>query len=403
MAGEAASRTRDDRVCCGCFFFSSQVAATMSRFASRLSLLLLTLALAATGCRSGGDLIANPHKVTDEARMVANAMPQAAPIARELAKLPLPRYFVQPGDALLIEPSNPNDAPRVAADQTVLPDGTIDLGVYGRPVVAGLTVEEIEQVTREAICSLEPRACDPPEDLPKDPVERATLLAKLDRGPVNVRLIGPESTVFYALGEVAAPGAYPLVGRETVLDALLKAGGLTDRADRCNIILARPTGPYECRVVLQICYDRLVQLGDATTNYQVLPGDRLFVASKTFCDSMRGIMFFWEKDGCPHCCDTGSCPCPCPTTIASLESPFIRPTTGYHPGPVLGTPLTDLSTPQQLPAAEGDDADSKDEEEEADDETEDDDSLPTPEPPGEKPAVDALTDPTRPATDLPEL
>ena len=282
--------------------------------------------------------------------------------------------FVQPGDSLLLEPTVPGALPVVPTDQIVAADGTIDLGVYGRVRVAGSTVEEIEDRVRTAICDLDPGACDPPEDLPEDPGDRAVVLARATRGPVNVRLIAVDSLVFYALGEVAAPGAYPLDGRETVLDAILEAGGLSDRANRCEIILARPTGPGECRVVLRVCYDRLVQLGDTTTNYQVLPGDRIFVASKTCGESFREVVQFWKEPGCPQCCDTGSCPCPGPTGPEAIRRPFL-PVPSFIPA-MLGLP----SRPAVLPPAEMTDDLTDDA---SDDDASSEDELDLPGPPDE--------------------
>ena len=280
--------------------------------------LLPALLLTAAGCQSGGDLIANPHLTTEPAAFVASAMPVMPALPRELQKATVVPVFVQPGDVLLLEPTSPDDPPRVPADQTVLPDGTIDLGIYGRPVVAGLSPEEIEMVVRSAVLALEPDLFELPEGI--DEEDREAESARRLRGPINVRLIADESAVFYALGEVAAPGSYPLIGRETVLDAILKAGGLTDRADRCEIILSRPTAPGECRVVLRVCYNRLVQLGDATTNYQIMPGDRIHVASKRCLQGLH----FWKK-GCEYCCDTGSCPCPTPHTSGHLVPAFPPP------------------------------------------------------------------------------
>src|SRR5262249_46600399 len=80
----------------------------------------------------------------------------------------------------------------------------------------------------------------------------------------------------------------PFTGRETVLDALLIAGGLNDRASRRHIILSRPSHPADCRTVLPVCYDQIVQLGDTTTNYQIMPGDRIFVPSRSAWDDCRG-------------------------------------------------------------------------------------------------------------------
>ena len=43
-----------------------------------------------------------------------------------------------------------------------------------------------------------------------------------------------------------------------------------------------------CRVVLPVCYRQIVQLGDTTTNYQLQPGDRIYVPSQGFCESLTG-------------------------------------------------------------------------------------------------------------------
>ena len=83
------------------------------------------------------------------------------------------------------------------------------------------------------------------------------------------------------LGEVGTPGAFPLQGRETVLDGIIAAGGLNGKASRTNIILSRPSHPDSCRTVLAICYPEIVQLGDTSTKfYQLHPGDRIYVATR---------------------------------------------------------------------------------------------------------------------------
>jgi protein involved in polysaccharide export with SLBB domain len=197
------------------------------------------------------------NKLTDTARALRDAAPMPAPVPRELAKELLPAYVVEPGDVLLIQPADLDSPVRLPGDQTVLLDGTVDLGRYGRPVVAGKTAPVIEGVIRELI--------------------RAEVR---DVGPINVRLINRVSKVFYVLGEVNAPGAYPVAGRETVLDAIVTAGGLNSRASQQNIILSRPSQPDGCRIVLPVCYRNIVQLGDTTTNYQIQPGDRVFVPAR---------------------------------------------------------------------------------------------------------------------------
>jgi protein involved in polysaccharide export with SLBB domain len=230
-----------------------------------------------TGCSltPGKSLTLFPegHLLLDSAQEMRQAAPAPLPLPRELDKHLLPAYVVEPGDVLLVQPANLESPVRFPADQPVLLDGTINLGRYGHVVVAGKTIEEIASLLRST-------------------VEATTK----DVGPITVRLVNRVSKVYYVLGEVNAPGSFPVQGRETVLDAILTAGGLTDRASRRNIILSRPTAPDSCRIVIPICYREIVQLGDTSTNYQIAPGDRIFVPTRTFWEELCR-----NKPECPPC------------------------------------------------------------------------------------------------------
>ena len=70
----------------------------------------------------------------------------------------------------------------------------------------------------------------------------------------------PVSKTVYVFGEVVSPGSFTWEGRETVLDAIVAAGGLTRSADHAGIVLARPTAPCDPRFVVPICFDNIVQL-----------------------------------------------------------------------------------------------------------------------------------------------
>jgi len=238
--------------------------------------------LAVAGCSlgAGGIGISPGQPLTGQARRVRISVPPTAPIARELDKTVATPYFIEPGDELLVEPASFDSPLRFPTDQAVLSDGTIDLGKYGRVIAAGFTIEQIEEVVESIVRQREQGELEPAD------------LA------VNVRLIDPQSKVYYVLGEVNAPGSYNLIGRETVLDAILTAGGLTDSAASCQIILARPTAPTGCRVVLNICYKQIVQLGDTATNYQIMPGDRIFVASRPW---WAGLIPGLGSATCHHC------------------------------------------------------------------------------------------------------
>ncbi|HXT61170.1 MAG TPA: SLBB domain-containing protein [Pirellulales bacterium] len=239
------------------------------------------LAANIAGC-SGGSFTLFPAGdfLLQETKEVRRAVPPSVPAPRELEKTVLPPYLVQPGDTLLVEPVALDSALRFPADQTVLPDGTIDLGRFGKLIAAGKTVEQIE-------------------------VEAAAAIKAVEKGAeeINVRLINPQSAVYYVLGEVSSPGSFPVLGRETVLDGILAAGGLTDKASQCNIILSRPSLPGGCRTVMPICYRHIVQLGDTATNFQLMPGDRVYVATRTLTESLLPCL-----QPCP-CCQGLQCPC----------------------------------------------------------------------------------------------
>jgi protein involved in polysaccharide export with SLBB domain len=280
-----------------------------SGWGGALALILATGCAPVTGNRF--TLFPEGHRLTDAARDMRAAAPHPLPLPRELDKKVAEPYVVEPGDVLLVAPANLESPVRLPGDQPVLPDGTIQLGRYGRPVVAGRTVEEIEALVKPLI-------------------EAQTK----DAGPVTVRLVTRQSKVYYVLGEVNAPGAFPLQGRETALDAIVAAGGLNNQASRRNIILSRPTAPGHCRVVLPVCYNEIVQLGDTSTNYQVAAGDRIYVPTRTLCEDL-----LHRKKECPPC---GGPQVPC-TALG-------WPGGGHGPGPgAPPPPPAPLDMPRPLP------------------------------------------------------
>src|SRR5262245_56776628 len=97
------------------------------------------VALLASGCsmfnptafRAGDASTRRP-----EAKAFRANVPMPPAVPRELDKATLPAYIVEPGDVLFVQPTNLDSPVRLPSDQTVLPDGRIDLGEYGRPAVA---------------------------------------------------------------------------------------------------------------------------------------------------------------------------------------------------------------------------------------------------------------------------
>ena len=153
--------------------------------------------------------------------------------------------------------------------------------------VAGLTLPEVKEkivlhlrryLTDEVLGLADGDGPEIPyiDDETKDPRLRDPKMT--DR--VFVDLTGYNSCNYYVEGDVLIPGTLPYTGNATVLDVIHFAGGVLPSADRSKIRLIRsfPKGsPVE---VLPINYDEVVMGTDSSTNYQILPNDRLVVPPK---------------------------------------------------------------------------------------------------------------------------
>lgn len=268
---------------------------------TRLSIAQATLAIALlsmAGCQTLTSLglpVSSTYELTDTASRISQSHTLPAAIPRELSEDVLASYIVEPGDVLFLEPADFDSPIRLPGDQPVQPDGTIELGRYGRIRVAGQTLDQIRTHVQAVVSARE--------------VARAASAQGQDQsvdGDMNeiiVRLVDWKSKVFYVVGEVNSPGAYPYAGNETVLDALLAAGDITRRANRHQIILSRATAPCDQRVVLPICYDHIVQIGDASSNYQIMPGDRIFVPGISLLDDVMQSLgsCLPGHEQCPRC------------------------------------------------------------------------------------------------------
>ena len=277
-----------------------------------VSVALAAVAVASTvsGCSSLG--ISPPrYKLLPEAEQFRNAAVPPPALPRELAKVPLAEYLVEPGDALLIQPVEFDSPVRLPADQPVLPDGVIELGDYGRPVVAGKSVPAIEAEVRQLVKAKEKKDV-----------------------AITVRLISRQSKVYYVIGEVNSPGSFPLSGRETVLDGLMAAGGLTRSAALHKAILVRPSQPDGCREVLPVCLQQIVQLGDTSTNYQLRPGDRIYIPSQGILESVFPTQQATSGPCCkPHapCYPGGVGGCAPAVATVPTTSPVLSPAPAVVP------------------------------------------------------------------------
>jgi polysaccharide export outer membrane protein len=200
----------------------------------------------------------------------------ALPLGRELHKVSQPEYVVSPPDLIIVEVLEANPGRPITGERLVRPDGTITLAWYGDVYVAGLTVKEIKE---KVIIHLRQFLTDEGlglvgQDENGDPIK----IAPRDSDRIFVDVAAYNSQVYYVTGDVNAPGRLPITGNETVLDAITYAGGLAPTASIPNVRLVRPAPPGASGPqVLPVNLAAIVQEGDTTTNYQIMPGDRLHI------------------------------------------------------------------------------------------------------------------------------
>jgi polysaccharide export outer membrane protein len=96
------------------------------------------------------------------------------------------------------------------------------------------------------------------------------------RGGETVLVPEDFANLFAIQGEVAHPGRFRLKGEMHVLDALLLAGGLTDRASVTQARLVRATGAAQ-----DLLLDDILLRQDLKANILLQPGDTLFIPEDT--------------------------------------------------------------------------------------------------------------------------
>ena len=103
------------------------------------------------------------------------------------------------------------------------------------------------------------------------------LIDPRDSDRVFVDVTAYNSKYYYMQGELNAPGRLPITGGDRVLDAINYASGLTTEADHDQVFLYRQPPDGAPVQTLKIDVDQIMLGDDLSTNYQLLPGDRLVV------------------------------------------------------------------------------------------------------------------------------
>ena len=99
---------------------------------------------------------------------------------------------------------------------------------------------------------------------------------------VSVEVKQYNSKVYYIITEGAGLGdnvrRVPITGNDTVLDALSAVNGLSQVSSK-KIWIARPSANNPAKgTILPVDYAGITKRGATATNYQIMPGDRVFIA-----------------------------------------------------------------------------------------------------------------------------
>lgn len=141
--------------------------------------------------------------------------------------------------------------PQLTGNVTVAGDGTITMPLAGTVAAAGLTTQELQEKLTQK--------------LSKD----------IHNPNVTVSVVTANSMVFYVLGQVHAPGVYPLHPGEVLSQGLAQAGGLTDFANAKAIRVVRRMPGKDLEMTVN--YQRIEDDGDVQDDVVLRAGDTITV------------------------------------------------------------------------------------------------------------------------------
>jgi len=92
---------------------------------------------------------------------------------------------------------------------------------------------------------------------------------------VTVTLQESRSKAYYVLGQIAKPGEYPLNYPLTILQAISRAGGLSEWAKKEKIMVVRRSAGKE--TIIRFNYENVLSGENLQQNIQVSPGDTIII------------------------------------------------------------------------------------------------------------------------------
>jgi polysaccharide export outer membrane protein len=166
---------------------------------------------------------------------------------------------------------------QIGGEHLVGPDGSVTLGSYGSVSVVGMNLAQVRETIEQHLSKFM-----------EDPV-------------IAVDVYAYNSKVYYVITEGAGMGdgvtRFPITGNETVLDAISNINGLTEVSSK-KIWIARAVPDCDEMMLLPVDWQCVTAGGIASTNYQIMPGDRVFIAESKLVAADTNLGKFlapWER------------------------------------------------------------------------------------------------------------
>ncbi|MCE5266388.1 MAG: polysaccharide biosynthesis/export family protein [Planctomycetaceae bacterium] len=152
-------------------------------------------------------------------------------------------------------------AQQFSGDYRVEPDGVLRLHGFGEVRVAGMTVTEASRAIESQLA----RYFDSPR--------------------VGLEVVHYNSKSYYVILPTAGSGEsvhrFPITGNETVLDAIGEVGQFSNLSSKTMWIARAAPDGLGSEQILPVNWEAIASGGETKTNYQLMPGDRLYIADDT--------------------------------------------------------------------------------------------------------------------------
>lgn len=184
--------------------------------------------------------------------------PNVAETDVDLRLPPSERFTFGPGDSLKIWVWRHDD---LSVDVTIAPDGMISYPLVGRIQAAGLTYEELVEILQVKVADYYVDA------------------------QVSVNITNVTNQKVFVLGEVNSPSVLQITSEMSILEALVRTGGMNEDARTKNVLLVR--GGLEKPQLFTVNVDAIYGQGDMSQMVYLQKGDIVVVPTKTITNVER--------------------------------------------------------------------------------------------------------------------